>query len=99
MNIPFNAKYLKAIAGTDDAALIPVTEVRSIVCDTEGEVEIWVKNQGVSGDVSLLTVTIPADGEEAYMDALSKEIAFGNSVVIDLASFSTATAVAVTATT
>ena len=98
MNIPFEHKFLKAVAGTDDAAMVRASEIRSIVCDTEGEVEIWMKDQGVSGDVSHITVTIPADGESAYMSDLANEIVFGNSAVIDLASFSTATAVAVDAT-
>tara|TARA_S200002703_G_scaffold115338_1_gene100914 strand:- start:4924 stop:5223 length:300 start_codon:yes stop_codon:yes gene_type:complete len=98
MNIPSSEKFLKAVAGTDSAAMVRASEVRSIICDTEGEVEIWVRNQGVSGDVSHLTVTIPADGESAYMDALASEIAFGNDAVIDLASFSTGTAVAIDAT-
>lgn len=95
MNIPSSEKFLKAVAGADSAAMVRASEVRSILCEAEGEVEIWVRNQGVSGDVSHLTVTIPADGESAYMDALAKEIAFGGDVVIDLASFSTGTAVAI----
>ena len=85
MNVPANQKYLLFVDAADTACMIKADQLRCINCDTEAKVEFFPQNQGVAGDVSDIEVTIPADGEKAFMLALANEIAFGNEAVITVA--------------
>tara|TARA_R100001510_G_scaffold4815_1_gene3786 strand:+ start:1603 stop:1923 length:321 start_codon:yes stop_codon:yes gene_type:complete len=85
MNVPANQKYLLFVAAADNACMIKADEIRCINCDADGKVEFFPATQGISGDVSDIEVTIAADGEKAFFEALVNEIAFGNSAVIVVA--------------
>ena len=80
-------KYLQFIDAADDAATYPADNIQSMRCDGNATLKIrfYPSTEGTGHNqstVSLVTLTITADTEQAVMTALAKEISLGKESVI-----------------
>jgi hypothetical protein len=83
MNVSRENKYLIFVDAIDDAAMYHVNTLQSVTCAAEGVVIMKFAPGSVgSAGVDLVTLTMTADTEKAFMIALANEIAFGSSPYI-----------------
>ena len=89
MNVPANNKFFVFIDAADDAAMYPVSRLQSATCASDGAVIMKFApgslGTGQAASVDVITVTIAADGEKAFFEALANEVNFGNSASIVVA--------------
>ena len=89
MNVPANNKYFVFIDAADDAAMYPIERLQSATCATDGTILMKFApgslGVGQAASVDVVTVTIAADGEKAFFEAMANEINFGNSPAIVVA--------------
>lgn len=89
MNVPASNKFLVFIDGADDAAMFPLGNLQSATCAADGVVQMKFTpgslGDGQAASVDSVAVTIAADGEKAFFEALANEIVFGNSAAIVVA--------------
>jgi len=89
MNVPASNKFLVFVDAADDAAMFPLANLQSATCAADGVVQIKFSpgslGTGQAASVDSVAVTIAADGEKAFFEALANEIVFGNSAAIVVA--------------
>ena len=89
MNVPANNKYFVFIDAADDAAMYPIGNLQSATCASDGAILMKFApgslGVGQAASIDVVTVTIAADGEKAFFEALANEINFGNSAAIVVA--------------
>jgi len=86
MNVPANNKFLVFVDAADDAAMFPLSNLQSATCAADGVVQMKFApgslGVGQAASIDSVAVTITADGEKAFFEALANEIVFGNSAAI-----------------
>jgi len=86
MNVPASNKFLVFVDGGDDAAMFPLSNLQSATCAADGVVQMKFApgslGVGQAASIDSVAVTITADGEKAFFEALANEIVFGNSAAI-----------------
>tara|TARA_R110002020_G_scaffold403304_5_gene613414 strand:- start:2842 stop:3171 length:330 start_codon:yes stop_codon:yes gene_type:complete len=89
MNVPASNKFLVFVDAADDAAMFPLGRLQSATCAADGVIQMKFApgslGVGQAASIDSVAVTIAADGEKAFFEALANEINFGNSASIVVA--------------